>query len=333
MVFAHTVKEFLFYPGKISGDIVFNFLNAGKLTIKNKNLRTAQEAHDACAEPISISQQAWRAGLPVPNYSRDFHEVDHIIVHHAATANERTDYTDVVRNIYLWHTETNGWSDIGYNYLIAQDGTIYQGRDPEEGEQDNVKGAHFCGENTGTMGICLLGTYTDVAPTDTTVASLLKLMAWKINKERLDPLAFEAHSTNPHLGVIAGHRDGCATLCPGDKVYEKMQTFREFTNLFVRAACQDPVLAIDDALEANPLKVYPIPAIDEVQLTLDHPRGGSPKRIQKVMLFDIQGREVSISPIREGNGLSFPTTHLPSGVYVLKVVLKDKILEQKIIAQ
>jgi hypothetical protein len=112
-----------------------------------------------------------------------------------------------------------------------------------------------------------------------------------------------------------------------------MQTFREFTDLFVRAACQDPVLAIDDALEANPLKVYPIPAIDEVQLTLDHPRGGSPKRIQKVMLFDIQGRKVSISPIWEGNELSFPTTHLPSGVYVLKVVLKDEILERKIIAQ
>lgn len=333
VVFVHTIKEFMFYPGEIRGDIVFNFLNAGKLTIKKKNLRTEQETHDACAEPGSISQQAWRKGLPAPNYSRSFHQVDHIIIHHAATSNALTDYTDVVRNIYLWHTQTNEWSDIGYNYLIAQDGTIYKGRDPEDGEQDNVKGAHFCGENTGTMGICLLGTYTDVAPTDTTIASLLKLIAWKVSKEQLDPLDFEAHPANPNLGVIAGHRDGCATLCPGDKVYEKMQTFREFADLFVHAACQDPVLATDDEVETNQIKVYPVPATDEVHLSLDYPRSEPPARIQKIMLYDLQGKEVAISPTWQGNELSFSTQHLPSGIYVLKVVLKKELLERKIIVQ
>ncbi len=328
VVFAHPVKEFLFYPGKISDDVIFNFLNAGEITIKDKHLRTSREAHDPCAVPQAISQKVWRKGLPAPNYSRSFHEVNHIIVHHAASSNDLTDYTNVVRNIYLFHTETNGWSDIGYNYLIAQDGTIYEGRDPGSGEQDNVRGAHFCGKNTGTMGICLLGTYTDVAPTDTTVASLLKLMSWKVKKDNLDPLDFAPHPANSRLGIIAGHRDGCATLCPGDKVYAKMQEFKEFTDLFVKAACNDPVTNVEDDLAENPLKIYPVPANDEIHLTTDRPG-----QIQKIMLYDRMGRTIKVVSSAHQGKISIATAHLSAGIYILKVVFKNEILERKVVVR
>jgi hypothetical protein len=237
----------------------------------------------------------------------------------------------VVRNIYLWHTQTNGWSDIGYNYLIAQDGTIFKGRDPGEGEQDSVRGAHFCGKNTGTMGISLLGTYTDVAPTDTTVASLLKLMAWKVNKDELDPLAFKPHAANPVLGVIAGHRDGCATECPGDKVYEKIPTYREFTEFYTETACQGPVLSTEDEIEENLLKVYPLPARDEIHVVMDYPPGTPHKHVQEIKLLNLNGSEVAISPIWHGNEFSFSCMHLPAGIYALSLVLEDKTLTRKIV--
>src|SRR5690606_5894496 len=111
-----------------------------------------------CSEPQMIDPSHWRAGLPQPKGSPVFTSVNHIIIHHSAGSNLVTDFTNEVRNIYLYHTNVNGWDDIGYNFLIAPNGTIYQGRDGRGiVEKDYVMGAHMCGRNSGTMGICLLG--------------------------------------------------------------------------------------------------------------------------------------------------------------------------------
>ena len=331
VIFAHPVKEFIFYPAQIRGDIIFNFLNAGELALKDKNLKTEKESHDACAEPAAISQKVWREGLPAPIYTRSFSETEHIIIHHAASSNTATNYTEVVRNIYLWHTQTNMWSDIGYNYLIAQDGTIFKGRDPDKGEQDNVTGAHFCRKNTGTMGICLLGTYTDVAPTDTTVASLLMLISWKANKDHLNPLAFKPHGDLPLLGVIAGHRDGCSTECPGDKVYEKIPAYREFVDFYLQTACEEPVSSAGAELKAKGITIYPVPAKDEVHVVMDHPTGAPHKRVQEIKLVNLNGKEVSVVPIWQGDEFSFSCTHLPAGIYALNIVLENKTFTRKIV--
>jgi hypothetical protein len=44
-----------------------------------------------------------------------------------------------------------GWSDIGYHYVIDQDGTI------ESGRKEDVVGAHCEGHNAHSLGICLIG--------------------------------------------------------------------------------------------------------------------------------------------------------------------------------
>ena len=35
-----------------------------------------------------------------------------------------------VRGTQNYHMDSLGWSDIGYNYLIGDDGRIYEGRGP-----------------------------------------------------------------------------------------------------------------------------------------------------------------------------------------------------------
>ncbi|MEZ4907434.1 MAG: hypothetical protein R2771_07300 [Saprospiraceae bacterium] len=42
--------------------------------------------------------------------------------------------------------------------MIDPNGVIYEGR----GGGDNVMGAHMCGHNYNTMGICALGTYSNI---------------------------------------------------------------------------------------------------------------------------------------------------------------------------
>lgn len=181
----------------------------------------------------AVAQSEWRAGLPSPAYTRSFTAVTHVVVHHSAGSNSSTNYTQVVRDIYLLHTQVNGWSDIGYNYLIAQDGTIYTGRDPAGGEQDNVLGAHFCGSNSGTMGVCLLGDYMTADPSTATWDALQQITAYKMEKENLDPLEAYAHAFG-ELPAIIGHRDGCSTLCPGENVYEQLGELRISADLILQ---------------------------------------------------------------------------------------------------
>jgi N-acetylmuramoyl-L-alanine amidase len=64
---------------------------------------------------------------------------------------------DDISTIRQWHVEGNGWSDIGYNWYIKQDGTAQKGRPVR------IIPAHVRGYNHNSIGICLGGkdTFTD----------------------------------------------------------------------------------------------------------------------------------------------------------------------------
>lgn len=207
-------------------EVTIYLINSGKTPTIDRSIFKTSETD--CSYTFSaIPQSEWRAGLTPPDYQRSFTDVAHVIVHHSAGSNTSTDYTQVVRDIYVYHTEVHGWSDIGYNYLIAQNGDIYTGRDPDEGAQDDVLGAHFCGSNSYTMGICLLGNYETAEPDSELWQSLQTLVAFKLKKESLDPQAYSEHPLGL-IGSVAGHRDGCNTLCPGENVYVLLDSLRDW---------------------------------------------------------------------------------------------------------
>lgn len=223
--FDNPISEINIFSGEIEAEFKLLLIN-GQWSKTAKPEQRQEKMHADCLEPISIDQSVWRDGLAEPNYSRAFTDVAHVIVHHSAGSNSASNYTQVVRDIYIFHTQGRGWSDIGYNYLIAQDGTIFKGRDPGNGDQDNVVGAHFCGGNSYTMGICLLGDYNLTTPSNSTLSSLESLITWKLKKENLDPFGNSAHPLNGSLGNIGGHRDGCATDCPGNNTYGLLEDIR-----------------------------------------------------------------------------------------------------------
>lgn len=70
-----------------------------------------------------------------------------IIIHCTATQ-EGKEYT--VEQIRADH-KRQGWSDIGYHYVIYRDGSIHNGRDVD------VIGAHCVGYNANSIGICYVG--------------------------------------------------------------------------------------------------------------------------------------------------------------------------------
>jgi hypothetical protein len=255
-----------------------------------------------------IDQSLWRAGLNDPDYERIFNQVHNIIIHHSAGSNTDTDYTNVIRNIYIYHTEVRGWSDIGYNYLIAQDGTIFKGRDPGTLKQDEVLGAHFCNSNTGTLGICVMGSYSELAAPAISIQSLVDLITWKLGKDSIDPLGIYPHPLNQNLPVIAGHRDGCSTECPGDSIYYSLESIRnqvitKFDN------CGYTIKPI--SIEQHPESEVQIHYVDgELIFDFEEPNSDS------FRIFDLFGREYRAYIIHPASDrVNISTNHLASGIY------------------
>lgn len=162
----------------------------------------------------------------------------HIIVHHTAGTNTASDWAAVVRSIWDFHVNVNGWDDIGYNWLVDPNGVLYEGRG------DGRLGSHFCGQNGQTVGICVMGDFTGIQPTDGAVNTLEDFLAWKCCDENLDPLdsAFHA-SSGLTLMRISGHRDGCNTSCPGDSFYPTLPDVRLAVQGQIATGCDVGVVA------------------------------------------------------------------------------------------
>ena len=314
VIFSKPVTSIKFLSGSLSGEVVVHVLNAGQAQLDTKAYRRSQETTD-CMKPATISQNIWRTGLPAPAQLPEASQVAHIIVHHSATSNNVTDYTAAVRNIYLYHTQVNGWNDIGYNFLVAPDGTIFEGRDGRDQlEEDNVLGAHFCAKNRGTMGICMLGTFTSTAPTSKALEALVSLTSWKMQKENLNPLNSALHPLNNTsaslLNVLAGHRDGCNTECPGTATYALLPQLR----LQVKSqmeACQEPL--------AQQITIYPQPASRQVFINV-----ANDQEIRACRIYDVTGKlHTMVAGKITTNQVRLDTHSLAAGMYILHVQLGD----------
>ncbi|MBL8214178.1 MAG: N-acetylmuramoyl-L-alanine amidase [Bryobacterales bacterium] len=190
-----------------------------------------------------VSRQDWGctpASCPAaapPSYTN----VTHLAVHHSAGANEASDWAAVVRSIWILHVRGNGWNDIGYNYLIDPDGVLYEGR----AGGDGVLGAHFSGVNTGTMGVCLLGTFSNQAVTPKALATLQALLTAKARRWGLDAGGRSPHAASGlELNVISGHRDAglspratSTTECPGNGLYAVLPQLRRQVHAALAGEC------------------------------------------------------------------------------------------------
>lgn len=132
-------------------------------------------------------------------------KVDEVIIHCSAT---RPDWMQdmgslsKVAEIRRWHVEGNGWSDIGYHYVIDRNGKIREGR------LEQRVGAHVKGRNANSIGICLIGGFGGSAGdtfddnfTEDQEASLRKLID-------------ELKRRYPDISKISGHNQYSPKACP-----------------------------------------------------------------------------------------------------------------------
>lgn len=116
----------------------------------------------------------------------------------------------------LWeiHVQGNGWSDIGYHYVIMPSGRIYEGRaERKRGAHDSI--------NDG-IGIAFDGIYTQTQITpaqfQSAVALCTKLCQRYGINDPVTPVATPTYSYGTrNLPRICGHRDRVQTECPGSE--------------------------------------------------------------------------------------------------------------------
>jgi len=114
-----------------------------------------------------------------------------IIVHHSASPDVSA------ATIHGWHID-QGWSGIGYHFVIRQNGNI------EAGRPLDVIGAHSGPLGNGdSIGICLAGNFMESTPPERQLQALIQMVAYlrKLYKSNLE---------------VMRHKDVAATACPGD---------------------------------------------------------------------------------------------------------------------
>ncbi len=127
-----------------------------------------------------------------------------VSVHHTASpADDGGDAAARMRQMQAFHMDSNGWCDIGYHFVVAQSGVIYQGRSDEQ-----RPGAHVGNQNAGNIGISFIGNFSEQEFGEVQMESGARLMRWI--KDTYE-IPWDRES-------VRGHREwpGQATACPGE---------------------------------------------------------------------------------------------------------------------
>ncbi|HEX7168043.1 MAG TPA: N-acetylmuramoyl-L-alanine amidase [Acidimicrobiales bacterium] len=201
--------------------------------------------------PAIVRRSEWGADESIRgNEPPSFAPITRMAVHHTA-GGEGPDPAATIRAIYAYHTRVNGWNDIGYNFLVDSRGRVYEGRysrqyapgetvTGEDVKGHGVVGAHVAGNNTGTVGVSLLGDFTGATPTRASINALEHVLAWKADRHDVNLLGQVNWSNGPGP-VVVGHRDVGETACPGGRLYEWLPAIRwESNHLAASARTRQP---------------------------------------------------------------------------------------------
>ena len=115
-------------------------------TLTEEAVKEFQKEHNLTIDGI-VGPNTFNVLTKGSQLKKSKRRINKIIVHCSATPEGR-DYT--VNQIKKDHKE-QGWSDIGYHYVIYRDGSIHEGRNVD------IIGAHCEGYNSNSIGVCYIG--------------------------------------------------------------------------------------------------------------------------------------------------------------------------------
>ena len=181
---------------------------------------------DAVAPPFGIQgRNAWGARAPKSTPSVASGGLKLAVVHHTATTNDYTSaqVPGILRSMQAFHMDSNGWSDLGYNFLVDKFGRIWEGR--AGGTGNAVVGAHAQGFNTGSVGVSIIGNYVSTNASSAAREAVSRIIGYRLQGYGVHPqqrVNFTSGGSSKiaagkvvNLPRVIGHRDVGLTSCPG----------------------------------------------------------------------------------------------------------------------
>ncbi|HEY1134744.1 MAG TPA: FG-GAP-like repeat-containing protein [Nocardioides sp.] len=184
-----------------------------------------QAASSGVSQPSIYSRAQWGADERMRDGAPRYAAVKGAVIHHTVNANNYTaaQVPGIIRGIYAYHTKSQGWADIGYNFLVDKFGRLWEGR--YGGITKAVRGAHIAAYNDYTFGISAIGNYETAQPTQQMLDAIAHLIAWKLRVHGIDATSTQSFGGARYPAII-GHRDGGQTACPGKYLYAKLGWIR-----------------------------------------------------------------------------------------------------------
>ena len=147
-------------------------------------------------------------------------------VHHTVNSNgySRDQVPSIIRGIYAYHTQSLGWSDVGYNFLVDRFGRIWEGR--YGGVARPVVGAHTLGYNDYSFAMSAIGNFETTSAPSAMLDAYGRLFAWKLSLHGVDASSTRQRVGSSYFPAISGHRDAGQTACPGRYLYAKIPDIR-----------------------------------------------------------------------------------------------------------
>jgi hypothetical protein len=208
-------------------------------------------AEAASSAPAIRTRAEWGADESLRRSSPSYaSSVRAVTIHHTASSNDYSaaDVPRLLRGFYAYHVKSQGWSDLGYNFLVDRFGTVWEGR--AGGMNRGVIGAHAGGFNTGTVGISMIGTYEHVAPSSAMLESVAQLTAWRLSLAGVDPrgsVALTSGGSSRYssgkvvtLPTVFGHRQVSSTACPGVQGMAALPSIRDRAGALAAGAKPEP---------------------------------------------------------------------------------------------
>ncbi|XP_076240324.1 peptidoglycan-recognition protein SC2 [Calliopsis andreniformis] len=166
--------------------------------------------------PNIVSREEWGARSPVQRVPLPVTPTPYVVIHHGGIpkyCHDQKTCSAIVRSYQNYHMDDHGWFDIGYSFVIGEDGNVYEGRG-----WDYV-GAHAPGYNSQSIGICVIGDFSDFLPNKAALKALNALIDYGVSLGKI--------SESYH---VLGHRQAKNTLCPGDEFYKYVVTHPRWTS-------------------------------------------------------------------------------------------------------
>lgn len=156
-------------------------------------------------KPDGIVGPATLAKLLPARFKRSKRTITEIIIHCTATLEGRN---HTAADICHWHKQ-QGWSDIGYHFVVGLSGDVEEGRDVD------LVGAHCRGHNQHSIGVVYVGGCDkDMRPKDTRT---------ELQKNALLNLLLDLRKLYPQAKIYGHHDFEPGKACPSFNAKKEYQ--------------------------------------------------------------------------------------------------------------